>query len=228
MAEIIPAINEGTWEGVKEKIELIAPYVEWVKIDVSDGQFAPTKTWDNPQDLKNLGTAKHVRVELHLMVLEPEKVVPVWIEAGARRIVVHYEAMKDEQKIKALSNLCHDKWVEFGLAVVWQTPVKAIQNLLPFLDLVQVLAVEPGPSGQAPHPEAFERVEELRELKAGFTPTPGSQVWGFKIEWDGGVNFSNIRQIKRAGVDIIAAGSAIFSSQEPVKALEALKRELMG
>jgi len=229
MVEIIPTINAPDWKTVKERIERIAPFTEWVNIDVSDGKFAPTRMWNNPEDLKALEAAKHVRVEVHLMVLEPEKEVPRWIQAGARRVIVHYEALSKnglkrligldsaEKKIRKLADTCHENWVEFALAILWQTPVSAITRYLPYVDMVQVLAVDPGPSGQEFHREALSRVDALRHLQGKF-----------KIEWDGGVTLSNIRAIKNAGADVIVVASAIFSAKEPGLALEALKRELLG
>jgi len=229
MAEIIPTINAPDWPTVKERIEKIAPYSDWVEIDVSDGRFAPTKTWANPDDLKTLETSKHVRIAIHLMVSQPEKEIDRWLKSGVRRIIVHYEALKRAgvgglvgldsvgKKIAALAEKCHSEWVELGLAIVWRTPVKAIARYLNLVDVVQVLAVEPGPSGQQFNAEALSRVNELR-------PLPGK----FKIEWDGGVTLANVRKIKNAGADLIAAASAIFGSREPERALEALKRELLG
>jgi len=242
VVEIIPTINAADWATVKERLVKIAPYTEWVEIDVSDGKFTRTVTWNNPKDLAEFEAAKHVRVAAHLMVYDPEKIVKDWISAGVRRIIVQYEGVRagfvtsKGKKIRQLAALCKENWVEFGLSVTTRTPVSAIKPFLAILQVAQVLAVEPGPSGQRAKPEAFAMAEELRGLKAlppakaktGELGNFSDQAGGFKIEWDGGATLTNVRDIRAAGVDIIAAASAIFASAEPDKSLEALKRELLG
>lgn len=222
MIEVIPTINAPDWPTVKERFLWISPFAEWVEIDISDGRFTKTKTWNNPPDLKTL-EVKNIRIAVHLMVNDPEKVIQEWIAAGVRRIIAQYEGIRGglfggkRKKIKAMANLCKESWVEFGLSLTTETPVAAIDQYLPLLNVIQVLAVDPGPSGQAAKDEAFTMVETLRGMKGGF-----------KIEWDGGVTLANVRKIKNAGADLIAAASAIFGSREPERALEALKRELLG
>lgn len=222
MVEIIPTINAPDWATARERIIRIAPYTEWVEIDISDGKFTKTATWNKPDDLKSLETEKHVRVAVHLMVYDPENVVSEWIKTGARRIIVQYEGIRDKvfgrsKKIRQLADICKENWVEFGISITPRTDVDDIKSYLPLAQVIQVLAVEPGPSGQEARPEALAMVSQLRTLKGGF-----------KIEWDGGVRLTNIRDIKNAGADLIAAASAIFGSSEPEKSLEALKKELLG
>jgi ribulose-phosphate 3-epimerase len=231
--EVIPVINVPDWETAKKRIEAIAPHTDWVEIDISNGTFATTQTWNNPADLKTLGPGtRHLRVAVHLMVAEPAMVLEDWIKAGVRRVIAHYEVLgaqkglkgllggdAAEQKIRKMSEQCHDSWVEFGLAILWRTQVSAIRPYLDLVDMVQVLAVDPGPSGQEFRKEALKSVQFLHSLQSQFK---------FKIEWDGGATSSNIRQIREAGADIIVAGSAIFGAAEPEKALEILKREALG
>lgn len=223
MFEIIPTINAADWATVEQRFRRIGPYTEWIEVDVSDGKFTRAATWNNPADLKTLKLEKQVRVAVHLMVYNPEKIIKDWISAGVRRITVQYEGIRagfiggKGAKIRAMAATCKENWVEFGLSLTTRTAVSAIRPFLPLVQVVQVLAVEPGPSGQQAKPEAYAMVAELRGIKGNF-----------KIEWDGGVTLANIREIRSAGADLAAAASAIFGAAEPEKALELLKRELLG
>ena len=232
MFEIVPSINAPDWETAGRQLELIAPHTDWVELDISNNTFAPTVTWNNPEDLRTFQTELHLRVAVHLMVREPESVVERWINGGVRRVIVHYETLAEKKgfmgmfggaetrkKIQALSEQCHENWVEFGLSFLWNTPTNAIQPYLDLVDVVQILAVDPGPSGQEFHKEALTAAEFLRSLQSQFK---------FKIEWDGGVTRSNIRQIKNAGVNIAAVTSAVFGAGEPQRALEVLKQEALS
>jgi ribulose-phosphate 3-epimerase len=228
MLEIIPSVNAEDWGTVKKRIEIIAPHTEWVHLDVSDGTFTSSITWNNPDDLKS-GIPKNVRIEAHLMVAEPEKKIDPWIGAGVRRVILHWEALKSrgffersaKKKVESIAEVLRENWVEFGMAVLYRTNPKDIESYVPLLDLAQVLAVEPGPAGQIFRPEALAVVREVKRITRAVKPH-------VKIEVDGGVNVTNIKDCYIAGANVVAAASAVFSAQEPHLALESLKRAVLG
>lgn len=229
MVEIIPAINAADWETVKKRIEIIAPYAEWVHLDVADGTFTRNVTWHNAGDLKSDGVPQHIRLEAHLMVADPEQKLEPWIGAGVRRIILHWETLRPKgifktsarKKLEAISKVLQENWVEFGVAVLFRTNPRVLEPYLDLLDMVQVLAVEPGLAGQMFRPEALPVVREIKRMLSAAKP----QV---KIEVDGGVNATNIKDCYLAGANIVAAASAIFGAAEPHLALETLKRAVLG
>lgn len=228
MLEIIPTINAEDWETVKKRIEIIAPHTEWVQLDIADGTFTKNATWRNPGDLKS-GVSQSVRLEAHLMVAEPERKLEPWIKAGVRRVILHWEALRTggifkasaRKKIEAISKVLRENWVEFGVSVIFRTNPKEIEPYLNFFDMVQVLAVEPGLAEQALRPETFAVIGEMKRITNAIKPQ-------IKIEVDGGVNVTNIKECYLAGADIVAVASAIFGAAEPHLALESLKRAVLG
>lgn len=228
MLEIIPAINAEDWETVNSRIEAISSYADWVHLDVADGKFTKNVTWNNPDDLKTINV-KYVRIEAHLMILEPEKHLEQWAKSGIRRAILHWETLKPKgifggsprKKLEQISQILKDNWVELGLSVLYKTNVREIEPYLDLVDLAQLLAVEPGLAGQEFRPEVVAKLRELRQMVNAVNPQ-------IKIEIDGGVNVSNVKELYIAGANVVAAASAIFGAAEPNLALETLKRAVLG
>src|SRR4029077_9155993 len=104
MPEIIPSINAPTFPEVQQRIASVEPFVSWCHIDVTDGVFSPHATWQNPADLASLQTT--LNVEVHLMIMEPEKSIGLWLLPNVKRIIIHQEATDD---IAGIVEKCHDK-----------------------------------------------------------------------------------------------------------------------
>ena len=219
--EIIPAVNAIDWRSVEERIKLVESHAEWVHLDVADGSFTPNALWNNPADLKNLKTT--LKLEVHLMVKNPEAVIDAWIAAGAKRLIVHVESMNDFETIK---QTCEAAGVELVLSI---TPESSWTILIPFIkrgvNAFQILAVHPGVSGQQfidegnveqPYLESsYDKIKRLREQ----CPT-------CSIEVDGGVKLGIAKQCKEAGANRFAAASAIYSQPDIAKAVEDLKKDV--
>ena len=131
MLEILPSVNRSTWQEVESDIRKIKNHADWVEIDVADGTLSKVKTWNNPEDLKNLKIDEPLRLCIHLMVKNPEKYVRTWIDAKVRRIIIQFEGVKSgffgsqrKKIIKSLSELCRENWVEFGISVSPKTGVE--------------------------------------------------------------------------------------------------------
>lgn len=226
MFEIIPSINRPDWQAVESDIKKIQEDTDWVEIDVADGTLSKIKTWNNPEELKNLNIIRPVRFSVHLMISRPDKVLKQWIDARVRRIVFQYEGIKGgwfgpnaKNLIEEISQLCRDNWVEVGLSISPDTSVSAIDGFLEYLDVIQILAVPIGVSSSHFDKSQLEKVKALKALR-------GENH--FRIEWDGGVDPETIKDIKKAGADLVASTSFVFTATEPGKALEALKRAGIG
>lgn len=207
---VVPAINSVSFEDAKEKISKAAEFARFIHLDVVDGRFAPNVTWGNPEELLRLKSyVLNLNIEIHLMVVEPEKVLEAWLKTGlVKRIIIHLEALNDASYI---INRCREAGVEAMLAI---NPDTAVDKLLPHLNqfrAFQVLGVKPGLAGQSFRSEVIDKIKFLRELAPDAT-----------IEVDGGVNQEVARLAKKLGADILVSASYIFNSDDPRKAYEEL------
>lgn len=214
---VIPSINESVFSEVAAKIKkaeaFLAPEA-FVHLDISDGIFSPYKTWNVPEELGGIGT--YLNIEVHLMVQDPETELPSWIAAlrqatsGKRRIIVHYEVMNDPAFIL---NSCAEANIDAGLAFKPLTaPDLALVYLRDF-SLAQVLAVEPGPSGQVFQESVLKKIQFLRQRAPNVI-----------IEVDGGMNPETALRVKSAGADAIVSGKYIWEAPLPKLAYEELAR----
>ncbi len=209
---VVPVINCRDAETAHSEINKAAEFLPpagWIHIDVSDGKFALTATWGHPSDLAPLKKIyPQLHFEIHLMVQDPEGVIASWLEAGADRVIVHLETMKDPGFIL---DAARKHGTEVMLAVAPATPV---ENLIPYLSsftAFQVLAVVPGPSGQ----KFIQGMEDKVRFLQKYRPTA-------LIEVDGGVTLEACRLVKEAGADAVASASFIFGDPDPQQAYEKL------
>lgn len=213
--QVIPAINETNFSGVQEKIkkaEEFLPQDGWVHIDIADGTFTAAATWNSPDEL--VGVKTNLNIELHLMVENPEAVLPDWLRAlkaatnGKRRIIVHFEAMREPAFIL---DECAKNGAEAGLAFNPTTSPELVSIYLRSFNFVQVLAVPPGPSGQMFDPRVESKIKFLR-----------SKSTNVIIEVDGGIKPDTARISKDAGADIVVSSSYIFGNPSPRAAYQEL------
>ena len=201
--EIIPAILESDWASVENKIKLVNGLVDWVQLDVSDGQFTSTQTWANPQDLFLLKS--DFNIEVHLMINEPWLKANEWLSSPVKRIVVQVEAFSSPESVKFGEILFTAK--KYGKEVVWgfklETSWESYKGLMQSSHArVLFLSVEPGQQGQEFNERVVAKIKSLKQAHPHV-----------KIAVDGGVNLKNIESIKSAGVDIAVIGSGIFSAE---------------
>lgn len=207
MVEIIPSINVPIFEEAREKIRKVEPHVLWCHFDITDGVFSKYLTWRNAADLEKLNT--RLRFETHLMVAEPEKMVDQWLVRPIKRIIVHLEAT---EKFSEIIQKCRAVKIEIGLAIKPDTPVEELKPWFGKVDLVQLLTVNPGPSGQKMADNTLEKIQFVR-YACPLCP----------IEIDGGINFETAPQVVKAGATHLVAGSVIFSSEHIGQAIQKLK-----
>lgn len=181
---------------MKETEENGARYLHF---DVMDGVFVPNISFGMPV-LKSIRKATGQIFDAHLMITEPARYAEAFAEAGADVITVHYEACEDAASTIQTIKSCGAK---AGLSLKPGTPVTVLADLLPLVDMVLVMSVEPGFGGQKFIPESLDRIREVRAMAAG------RQI-PLDIQVDGGIDLANVEQVLDAGANIIVAGSAVF------------------
>lgn len=211
MSEIIPVINVADFKELEHHLRIAENYARWIHIDVADGSFTQTSCWHTPEDARHL--LSKAKIEIHLMVADPEGKIAQWLVPGISRIIFHHEAAHNAT---ALIERCHAAGKEAGVAIVPDTPWEVLVPLFPTADLLQTLAVIPGPSGQV-----FDRriLEKVRCLRALGTTLP--------IEVDGGVRVGVARECAEAGATYLAVASALFNPTDAFDdALRALNHDI--
>ncbi|NQW25799.1 MAG: ribulose-phosphate 3-epimerase [Cryomorphaceae bacterium] len=203
---IAPSILSADFANLQRDVEMInGSEAAWIHIDVMDGVFVPNLSFGLP-----VVAAIHQHatkpLDVHLMIVQPERYIKEFKAAGAHVLTVHYEASthlhRTLQAIRAEGMLA-------GVALNPHTPVSALQNVLLDLDLVCLMSVNPGFGGQSFIPQTFQKVKQLRAM----LQEAGSKAF---IEIDGGVNANNAAALKEAGADVLVAGNSVFKAADPV------------
>ena len=197
---IAPSIIAADFSHIAEETALIeSGGADWIHVDVMDGQFVPTITV-GPLFVESLKRVTRLPLDAHLMILEPEKQLDAFAKAGIDNITVHVETCPDLpgiiQKIKALGCTA-------GVTLNPATPVSSIDSVLPLVDLVLVMSVVPGYSGQKFMPEMIAKVEEIRAKLDALRSNAHLQV-------DGGINAETLPLMKKAGANVFVTGNAAF------------------
>ena len=177
---------------------------EWVHIDVMDGVFVPNISFGFPV-LKAIRRATAKCLDVHLMIVEPERYVARFAEAGADIVTFHYEAVSD---VRACIGLIRGAGARAGVSIKPATPAEALREVLPLVDLVLVMSVEPGFGGQSFIPGSLDKIRALRAMIR-------EQGLGTSVEVDGGISARNAREVFDAGADALVAGSAVFGAEDP-------------
>ncbi len=173
---------------------------DWVHIDVMDGHFVPNLTL-GPPIIKALRRKSDLPFDVHLMVNDPASMADQFIDAGADWLTFHVEA---ETHAHRLAAKIRESGIKAGISIVPSTPVSAIMELLPFVDLVLVMTVNPGFGGQTLIPRCLRKVAELKKIKHDLGLS-------YIVSVDGGVNRETLGAVVEAGTDVVVSGSAFFS-----------------
>jgi len=171
-----------------------------VHIDVMDGRFVPQITYGQPV-VKSLRPLTSLPFDVHLMIEHPEDQIDSFAEAGADWITFHFE---NTVHIHRIVQHIHQLGKKAGIAICPATPVEFLKEILPFVDLVLVMTVNPGFGGQELIPSCIKKIKTLKELREKYK-------YSYKISVDGGINSRTISSVVEAGSDVIVSGSAFFS-----------------
>ena len=180
-------------------------------LDVMDGHFVPNITI-GPPVIKAVRRATRLPLDVHLMIVNADRYVDAFADAGADWVSLHVEALPHLQRTVAH---LHQRGLKAGAALNPSTPLVSLEEILPELDYVLVMSVNPGFGGQAFLPASLDKVRRLRETIRG-------RAAPAQIEVDGGVDAGNVKALVQAGVDVIVAGTAVFGAGDPQTAARRL------
>jgi len=212
MVEIVPAILAKSLGEFSDKIEKVENLVDIVQIDVMDGKFVPNETFNDVEQINKIKT--DLKYGIHLMVSDVVGFVNEWLKLKPTRIIFHIKAV-EAASIDNIIQTIKDSGVEVGLAVNPDTELSKIEPYLDKVDMMLVMGVNPGFSGQKFQENTVERVKEIKNINTDI-----------KIGVDGGVNLNNIKELAVAGADTLIVGSAIFKSRDVEEAIRDLKNKI--
>ena len=210
---ISPSLLSANFSNLAEDLDMLnRSEADWIHLDIMDGFFVPNISFGFPV-LKHVAALADKPLDVHLMIVQPEKFIPEVKALGAYVMNVHYEACPHLHRVV---QQIRDAGMQPAVTINPATPVSLLKDIVNDLYMVLIMGVNPGFGGQKFIPHTIGKVRELRDL----LDACGSDAL---IEVDGGVNLQTGARLVEAGADVLVAGNAVFSADEPVEAIHALK-----
>ncbi|WP_423323740.1 ribulose-phosphate 3-epimerase [Deferribacter abyssi] len=213
MMLVAPSILSADFSRLGDEVRAVEMAgADWIHIDVMDGHFVPNITI-GPVVIKSLRKVTKLPFDVHLMISEPEKYVEEFVKAGADILTVHIEA---SIHLHRLITQIKDLGVKAGVSINPATPLSMLEEILPFVDLVLIMSVNPGFGGQQFIKTSLDKIRRLKKMILKLE----NDIF---IEVDGGVNGDNAASLKEAGCDVVVAGSYVFNSNDYKEKIVSLK-----
>lgn len=209
--QISPSILSADFANLQTELDRISN-ADWAHVDVMDAHFVPNLTLGLPV-VESLLRVSPVPLDCHLMIDDPDRWAPAYAEAGAQSVTFHVEAARDPRR---LARELRAQGARAAMALKPATPFAPYEELLPELDMVLVMTVEPGFGGQSFMADQLPKVAQVREAVA----RSGGEVW---VQVDGGVSARTIEQCAEAGADVFVAGSAVYGADDAAAAIDELR-----
>jgi ribulose-phosphate 3-epimerase len=214
MVEIVPSILAADFARLGEQIAQVERGgATMLHLDVMDGHFVPNFTI-GPPVVASIRKITRLTLDLHLMISDPDKYAPMFIDAGADQVLVHQEACKH---LDGTLREIQRTGARAGVVINPATPLSAIDEVLGLVDYVLIMSVNPGFGGQQFIPYALDKVRRLDAIRR-------ERRLAFPIEIDGGITKDNVGEVVRAGCDWIVTGSSVFHTPDPAAALAELRQ----
>jgi ribulose-phosphate 3-epimerase len=211
---ISPSLLAADFTNLESEIKMInRSEADWLHLDIMDGVFVPNISFGFPV-IKAVKKVAAKPLDVHLMIIDPDRYLTRFSEAGANNLTVQYEACTHlNRTITEIRNL----EMKAGVALNPHTPVSLLKNILPYIDMVLIMTVNPGFGGQLFIKESYNKISELRQM----IDSSGHDIL---IEVDGGIDTTNASKLIESGVNVLVAGNSVFGSADPEATIRRLKR----
>ena len=196
----------------KEILMVNKSHADWIHLDIMDGVFVPNISFGFPV-VEHIKKVAKKPLDVHLMIVDPDRYLSRFHEAGADILTVQYEACNHLQR--TVSEI-HNLGMKAGVAINPHTPVSLLKNTLPFVDMILIMTVNPGFGGQSFIMESYSKIKELRKMI-------DSSRYDVMIQVDGGIDSTNAAKLVKSGVNVLVAGNSVFGSDDPLETIRRLK-----
>lgn len=210
---LAPSILAADFANLQRDVEMVnRSQADWFHIDIMDGVFVPNISYGMPV-LEAIGRYAQKPLDVHLMIIDPDRYISTFKKLGSEILTVHYEACTHlHRTVQAIKN----ETMKAGVALNPHTPISVLEDIIQDIDLVLIMSVNPGFGGQSFIENTYKKIRQVKEM---ILKNHSKAL----IEVDGGVSNKNAHQLIEAGADALVAGSFVFNSENPIETIEKLK-----